>query len=67
MMTYRKSALEGVPGIGSKRRAQLLRHFGSLKRIKKASLEELLAVPGMTRKSAQALIKTLGGNPRGQI
>jgi excinuclease ABC subunit C len=60
MMTYRKSALEKIPGIGSKRRAQLLRHFGSLKRIKNASLEEILAVPGMTRKAAQALFEALG-------
>ena len=44
MMTYRRSVLEGIPGIGTKRRAQLLKHFGSLKRIKDAPLEELCAV-----------------------
>jgi excinuclease ABC subunit C len=60
MMTYRQSALESVPGIGTKRRAQLLRHFGSLKRIKKASIEELLSVPGMTRKAALAIVETIG-------
>jgi excinuclease ABC subunit C len=60
MLTYRKSLLETVPGIGGKRRAQLLKHFGSLKRIKEASLEEILAVPGMTRKAAQALVEALG-------
>jgi len=59
MMTYRRSFLEDIPGIGTKRRAQLLKRFGSLKRIKEASLEELCAVPGMTRQAAQTLFKTL--------
>jgi len=59
MMTYRKSLLETVPGIGGKRRAQLLKRFGSLKRIKEATFEEILAVPGMTRKAAKALLERL--------
>jgi excinuclease ABC subunit C len=59
MMTYRRSVLEGIPGIGTKRRAQLLKHFGSLKRIKDAPLEELCAVSGMTRQAAQTLFETL--------
>jgi excinuclease ABC subunit C len=59
MMTYRESFLEGIPGIGTRRRAQLLKCFGSLKRIKEASLEEVCAVPGMTRQAAQTLFKTL--------
>jgi excinuclease ABC subunit C len=59
MMTYRRSVLERIPGIGSKRRAQLLKHFGSLKRIKDAPLEALSAVPGMTRQAAQTLFETL--------
>lgn len=57
MMTYRRSALEEIPGIGATRRKRLLRHFGSLKRVKKASVEELAAVPGMTRKTAQAVFE----------
>jgi excinuclease ABC subunit C len=60
MMTYRKSFLETVPGIGRKRQAQLLKHFKSLKRIKGATLEEILAVPGMTRHAAEALVDALG-------
>jgi len=59
MMTYRKSFLETVPGIGGKRRAQLLKHFKSVKRIKEASLEDILAVPGMTRNAADALVAAL--------
>jgi excinuclease ABC subunit C len=59
MMTYRRSILERIPGIGSKRRAQLLKHFGSLKRIKDAPFEALCAVPGMTRQAARTLFETL--------
>ena len=59
MMTYRRSVLERIPGIGSRRRAQLLKHFGSLKRIKDAPFEALCAVPGMTRQAARTLFETL--------
>jgi len=59
MMTYRRSVLEGIPGIGARRQARLLKHFGSLKRIKAASFEELCAVAGMTRLAAETLFKTL--------
>jgi excinuclease ABC subunit C len=59
MMTYRKSALEGIPGIGPKRRAALLKQFGSVKRLKKGALEEIMAVPGMTRQAAENLLKAL--------
>ena len=49
------SALSLVPGIGPARQRELLRHFGSLKKIREASLEDLLAVPGLTRKAASAV------------
>ena len=47
------SQLDDVPGIGSRRRSALLKHFGSLDAIRAASVEELAAVPGMTRKAAE--------------
>ncbi len=50
-----RSALDFLPGIGPKRKKQLLKHFGSLKRIKEASIDELAAVPGMTRPAAQTV------------
>ncbi|MDY6839379.1 MAG: excinuclease ABC subunit UvrC [Thermodesulfobacteriota bacterium] len=59
LMTYRRSALEGIPGIGPKRRSQLLRHFGSMKGIRAASVEELRAVSGMTAPAAQSLFEAL--------
>jgi excinuclease ABC subunit C len=59
MMTYRKSALEGIRGIGPKRRAELLRHFGSLKRIKEASAEQIQAATGINRQLAEDLLTAL--------
>jgi excinuclease ABC subunit C len=53
------SQLDGVPGIGPKRRSALLRHFGSVDLIRAASLEELAAVPGMTRRAAEQLKASL--------
>jgi excinuclease ABC subunit C len=49
------SQLDGVPGIGPKRRSALLKHFGSIDAIRAASVDELAAVPGMTRKAAEQL------------
>jgi excinuclease ABC subunit C len=42
-----QSSLEEIPGVGPARRRALLKHFGSLKKIKEASLEELNAAPGV--------------------
>jgi excinuclease ABC subunit C len=50
-----RSSLDDIPGIGQKRRRALLRHFGSLKAIKQATLEELTTVAGMSRKAAEAV------------
>ncbi|MFN8523441.1 MAG: excinuclease ABC subunit UvrC [Chloroflexota bacterium] len=50
-----RSQLEDVPGVGPVRKKALLRHFGSVKAIKAASLEELQAVKGMSRQAAEAL------------
>jgi excinuclease ABC subunit C len=52
-----RSSLEDIPGIGQKRRRALLRHFGSLKAIKQAGLDELAAAPGMGRKAAEAVLR----------
>ena len=49
------SALDGVPGIGPKRRRLLLRTFGSVKGIREAQADEIAAVPGMTAKLAGRL------------
>jgi excinuclease ABC subunit C len=50
-----RSALAAIPGIGPSRQRLLLKHFGSLKKIREASLEDLQAVPGITAKAAEAV------------
>lgn len=52
-----KSELDNVAGIGVKRRTELLKHFGSVAKIKTATVEELSAVPSMNRTVAEALKK----------
>jgi excinuclease ABC subunit C len=53
------SQLDGVPGIGPKRRSALLKHFGSIDAVRAASIEELAAIQGMTRKVAEQLKASL--------
>lgn len=53
------SVLEQVPGIGKKRQKALLKHFGSLACIKRATIKELAAVQGMNKKVAVALYEFL--------
>ncbi len=53
--TVRKSVLDGLPGIGEKRKKALLRHFKSVARLREATEEDLAAVPGMNRSVAQKI------------
>lgn len=54
-----KSALDGIPGIGPARRELLLKEFGSVKRIKEASVEELTRLKGITPALAERILKHL--------
>ena len=47
------SQMDGVPGIGKKRKFLLLNHFGSVEKIKGATAEELASVKGMTKRAAR--------------
>jgi excinuclease ABC subunit C len=58
-----RSALDGVPGLGESRRKALLRHFGSLKRLREASAEQVMEVPGIGPQTAQAIVTALVGEP----
>jgi excinuclease ABC subunit C len=49
------SLLDEVPGLGGTRRKALMKQFGSLKRLRAASIEELMAVPGIGRRTAEAV------------
>jgi excinuclease ABC subunit C len=48
-----KSTLREIPGIGTARQRELLKHFGSLERIKQAPVEEIAKAPKMTHRAAQ--------------
>jgi excinuclease ABC subunit C len=50
-----KSALDEIPGIGPQRKADLVAHFGSMERIRSASVEEIARLPGFSRRLAQAV------------
>ncbi|HAX71220.1 MAG TPA: hypothetical protein DCY14_16520, partial [Anaerolineae bacterium] len=47
------SQLDSIPGIGPTRRKALLKHFGSMDKIREASLEDLMTVKGMNETAAQ--------------
>ena len=55
------STLEGIPGVGTRRRSLLLRHFGGLAGVQGAGVEELAAVPGIDRALAQRIYDALHG------
>ncbi|MGB0438301.1 MAG: helix-hairpin-helix domain-containing protein, partial [Mycobacterium sp.] len=62
------SALDSVRGLGEHRRKALVSHFGSVARLKQASLEEITAVPGIGVATARAVLEALGcpaEDPRG--
>ena len=50
-----RSALSDIPGIGPGRQRQLLRHFGSVKRVREATVDELAAAPGSARALAEVI------------
>ncbi|MCF6266487.1 MAG: excinuclease ABC subunit UvrC [Desulfuromusa sp.] len=54
-----RSALEDIPGVGPARKKSLLKHFGSLKKIRAASLEELQQMPGMSEGLAETIFRVL--------
>ena len=51
-----ESVLDEFPGIGDRRKAALLKKFGSVQRLRTATLEQLAAVPGFGGKAAEELI-----------
>jgi len=55
------SVLDGIPGLGEARRAALVSHFGSVAQLKKASVEEITAVPGIGAATAVAVREALVG------
>ena len=58
-----ESILDDVPGLGELRRKALLTHFGSLRRLRGADAEQIAAVPGIGRKTAEAICAALAVAP----
>ena len=54
-----ESLLDDVPGLGEVRRKTLLREFGSLKRLRAATVEEVAGVPGIGPRTAEAIVSAL--------
>jgi excinuclease ABC subunit C len=61
-----KSALDDVAGLGQTRRTALLKHFGSVRRIRQATVAELTAVPGVGPSTARAVLAALGNASEGE-
>lgn len=53
------SILESIPGVGAKRRRELLRYFGGIQAINHASLDEIAKVPGISRSLAERIFEAL--------
>ncbi|WP_346797638.1 excinuclease ABC subunit UvrC [Halomonas sp. Bachu 37] len=57
----RTSTLQEIPGIGPKRRRELLKFFGGLQGVRKAAREELTRVPGINESLAESIYRALHG------
>ena len=55
------SELDAVPGLGPARRAALLKHFGSVRKLRAAGVDEIAALPGFGPRTAAAVLAALHG------
>lgn len=58
---FRASPLDDVPGLGEARKQALLKHFGSLKKLRSATIDQICEVPGIGRKTAETIAAALAG------
>jgi excinuclease ABC subunit C len=58
-----ESVLDDVPGLGEVRRKTLIKHFGSLKKLRAASVEEIAQVPGIGRTTATSIARAVAPDP----
>jgi len=61
------SALDDVPGLGPSRRRALLKHFGSVRKLRQADAREIAAVPGMGPCTAAAVLAALNGSDAAEM
>jgi excinuclease ABC subunit C len=59
------SALDSVPGLGPARRTALLKHFGSVRKLRAADVDEIAALPGFGPRTAAAVLDALNDHPTG--
>jgi excinuclease ABC subunit C len=57
--SMKAGVLDTVPGLGATRRQALLKHFGSLKKLRSATVEEICQVPGIGRHTAETVVASL--------
>lgn len=62
--TMVESTLDDVPGLGEVRRKALVRHFGSLKKLRSATVDEIATVPGIGTRTAEAIADAVAAAPR---
>ena len=61
-----ESLLDDVPGLGEVRRRTLIKHFGSLKKLRAATIEQIAEVPGIGTGTATAIASAVATAPRAQ-
>lgn len=57
----RSGPLDEVPGLGESRKLALVKHFGSVKRLRQATIDQICEVPGIGRKTAETVAAALAG------
>ncbi|WP_328559833.1 excinuclease ABC subunit UvrC [Streptomyces coelicoflavus] len=58
---FRAGPLDDVPGLGETRKQALIKHFGSVKRLRSATIDQICEVPGIGRKTAETVAAALAG------
>ncbi|MFE9811819.1 excinuclease ABC subunit UvrC [Streptomyces sp. NPDC005548] len=56
---FRSSPLDDVPGLGESRKQALIKHFGSVKKLRSATIDQICEVPGIGRKTAETIAVAL--------
>jgi excinuclease ABC subunit C len=56
---FRAGPLDDVPGLGETRKRALIKHFGSVKKLRSATIDQICEVPGIGRKTAETIAAAL--------
>ncbi|MEV0319458.1 excinuclease ABC subunit UvrC [Streptomyces sp. NPDC050658] len=56
---FKAGPLDAVPGLGDARKQTLIKHFGSVKKLRSATIEQICEIPGIGRKTAEAIVVAL--------